>query len=341
MAAVRSAYTTSIALAAAAAIAAGPLIPAQDTAPRTVSLPQIQLADLPIPAIGAIPYQIGINVLGNILALAPIVIGSTEQCQTVCLGPNTPAPASTYAPFTGWGLIGLGAGLITSPIALVKALESGKDVGQALGVALLDIQVPIQNTLNLLLAPRVPLGGFALEAALQRVFTASRDALVAGYNIVAQALVTGPVTVIGGVVTGVTAFAGTLAQTGDVISALNAGRAPIEQSVNAALSDLTINIETGRARVYADLTAPPTVATSPIPTVPPPTDDVAPSAATGPVTKVVDSVKAVPGTTARAAAATDDNGSADAADDSGAASQSTPKSGVGGSKRQHKAASGD
>ncbi|TGD85671.1 hypothetical protein BayCH28_21900 [Mycolicibacterium sp. CH28] len=335
MAAVRSAYKTSIALAGAAAIAVSPLIPDQDTALRTVTLPQIQLTDLTIPAIGAIPYQIGINALGNILALAPILIGSTEQCQTVCLGPNTPSPAATYAPFTGWGLVGLGVGLITSPIALVKALEADKNLGQALGAALLDIQVPITNTFNLLLAPRVPLGGFALDAALQRVFTASRDALVAGYDIVAQALVTGPVAVIGGVVAGATAFAGTLAQTGDVITALNAGRAPIEQSVNAALTDLTIKIDTGRARVYADLTEPPGVATSPIPTVPP-------AGAAASAVKVVTSAKAVPGTTARAAAATDGNSSAKAPDDAGAASHATTsKSGVGGSKRQHKAASGD
>lgn len=333
MPAARSIRTTSIALTGAAAIALSPLLPAHDTPIRTVTLPQVQLTDLTIPAFGAIPYQIGINLLGDILAVAPILIGSTEQC-TVCLGPNTPAPDTRYAPFSGWGLIGLGKGLITSPIALVKALEAGQDVGQALGAALLDIQVPITNTAALLLASRLPFGGFGLQATLDRLLTASRDALVAGFDIVAQALITGPVTVIGGVVTGATAFAGTLAQTGDVISALNAGRAPIEQSVNAALNDLTFKIGTGRARVYADLTEGPGVATSPIPTVPAPT----PGAAVGPVTRVVNSAKAVPGTTAGAAAATSDAGTAGASDDSGTGSAPGAKhSGLGGSKRPHKA----
>ncbi|GAY15969.1 hypothetical protein [Mycobacterium sp. shizuoka-1] len=328
--AVSSLYKTGIALAGAAAIAASPLVPSQDAHPPTVHLPEVQLVDLPIPALGAIPYQVGINLLGDLIAAAPILIGSTQQCQTVCLGPNTPYPAQTYAPFTGWGLVGLGMGLVTSPVALVKALQSGSDVGQAIGVALLDIQVPITNTLALLLAPRQPLGGFALDATLQRVVTASRDALVAGFDIAVQALVQGPISVVGGVVAGATAFAGTLAQTGDVVTALNAGRAPIQQSVTYALNDLTIKIDTGRARVYADLTEGPGATTSPIPTVPPPT------AAAARVSKVVTSAKAVPGTTAHATTTAADN---DTTTTSGRGTSAAAKKGaVGGSKRTHKAA---
>ena len=119
---VRSLYQTSIALAGAGAIALSPVIPSHDTPVRSVHLPQIQLTDLTVPALGAIPYQIGINALGNLLAAAPILVGSTQQCATYCLGPNTPAPDPTYAPFTGWGLVGLGQGLISSPVAFVRAL---------------------------------------------------------------------------------------------------------------------------------------------------------------------------------------------------------------------------
>ena len=325
--AVSSLYKTGIALAGAAAIAAGPLVPGQDTTPPPVHLPEVQLVDLPIPAFGAIPYQVGINLLGDLIAAAPILIGSTQQCQTVCLGPNTPYPAQTYAPFTGWGLIGLGMGLVTSPVALVKALQSGSDAGQAIGLALLDIQVPITNTLALLLAPRQPLGGFALDATLQRVVTASRDALVAGYDIAVQALVQGPIGVIGGVVAGATAFAGTLAQTGDVVTALNAGRAPIQQSVTYALNDLTIKIDTGRARVYADLTQGPGATTSPIPTVP------APTAAAARVSKVVTSAKAVPDTAADSTTRATGHDTATSTAGRGASA----KKGAG-SKRAHKAA---
>jgi hypothetical protein len=313
-AALSSLYKAGIALAGVGAIAASPLVPSQDVHVRAVHLPAIQLADLTVPALGAIPYQIGINVLGDIIAAAPILVGSTQQCQTYCLGPNTPAPDPSYAPFTGWGLVGLGKGLISSPIALVTALQAGQDVAQALGVALLAIQVPITNTFNLLLASRIPFGGFGLQATVGRALLASRDALVGGFDIAAQALVQGPLTVIGGVVAGATAFTGTLAQTGDVVDALNAGRAPIEQSVNAALSDLTFKIDTGRARVYADLTAGPGPATSPIPTVPPPT------AAAGRLAKV----------TSKPAARTS------AKDTHRSAAK---KDGVGGSKRAHRAGS--
>ena len=147
-AAISSLYKTSIAIAAAGVVAASPLMPGpmisgpmisgREARIASVHLPQIQLTDLSIPALGAIPYQIGINMLGDIIAAAPILIGSTQQCATYCLGPNTPAPAPTYAPFTGWGLVGLGQGLISSPIAFVTALQGGQNAAQALGVALLD-----------------------------------------------------------------------------------------------------------------------------------------------------------------------------------------------------------
>ncbi|BBX09412.1 hypothetical protein [Mycolicibacterium aichiense] len=308
---VTSLYKTSIALAGAGIIAVSPLTPSQSTPITSVHLPQIQLTDLSIPAFGAIPYQIGINLLGDILAATPILIGSTQQCDTYCLGPNTPAPLPTYAPFTGWGLVGLGKGLISSPAAFIGALQAGRDVPQALGVALLALQVPITNTFSLLTASRMPFGGFGLQATLERTFTASQDALVAGYQIAAQALVQGPLTVLGGAVAGATAFASTLAQTGDIVTALTAGRAPIQQAVTAAANDLAFKIDTGRARVYADLLAGPGATTRPIPTVP------APSGAASRLTK---------STNTKTTAA-------------GGATSTAKKGGVAGSKRAHKAAS--
>lgn len=314
-AAISSLYKASIALAGAGAIAVSPLVPSQHAHVRAVHLPGIQLTDLTIPALGAIPYQIGINVLGDIIAAAPILIGSTQQCEAYCLGPNTPAPDPSYAPFTGWGLVGLGKGLISSPVALVAALQAGQDVAQALGVALLSIQVPITNTFSLLLASRVPFGGFALQATLDRAFAAYKHAVDYAVNIAAQALVTGPLTVLGGAVEGATMFAATLAQTGDVATAFAAGRAPIHDAVKTATTDLVNEINEGRSTIYADLTAGPGATTSPIPTVPPP------AAAAGRVAK------------ATSKPATSSNSRKDS-------HQSAPKTdGVGGSKRAHKAAS--
>jgi len=305
-AAITSLYKTSIALAGAGVIAVSPLVPSQEARIASVHLPQIQLVDLAVPAFGAIPYQIGINLLGDFLAEAPILLGSTEQCATYCLGPNTPAPSPTYAPFTGWGLVGLGKGLISSPIAFATALQAGQTPAQALGVALLAIQVPITNTFSLFLAPRTPSGGFELRATLDRAFAAYKHAVDYAVNIAAQAFVTGPLTVLGGVVEGTTTFAATLAQTGDFVTAFDSGRVPIQNSVRTATTDLVNEISEGRSTIYADLTAGPGVTTRPIPTVP------APTAAASRVSKV---------------------NSAKTATNSGAKSAAPKKSGVAGSKR--------
>ncbi len=312
-AAMSSLFKTSIALAGAGVIAVSPLVPSQEARIATVHLPQIQLTDLTVPAFGAIPYQIGINVLGDIIAAAPILLGSTQQCATYCLGPNTPAPDPNYAPFTGWGLVGLGKGLISSPLAFIAALQAGRNVAQALGVALLAIQVPIANTFSLLVAPRMPDGGFELRPTLDRVFAASKHAVDYAVNITAQALVTGPLTVLGGAVEGATVFAGTLAQTGSFATAFAAGRVPIQSSVRTAATDLVNEINEGRSTIYADLTAGPGPTTMPIPTVPPPT-------AAARVSKSVTSAKSTPGASSKPTAA--------------------KKGAAAGSKRAHKAAAG-
>ncbi|WP_328359738.1 hypothetical protein OG976_07010 [Mycobacterium sp. NBC_00419] len=330
-AAVTSVFKTSIALAGAGAIAMSPLVPVQDVRVPTVTIPAIELTGaLAVPALGAIPFQIGVNALSNLLAVAPILVGSTDQC-TVCLGP-VGAPA---LPFTGWGLIGIGAGLIASPIAFVKTLQGDGSVAQAFGAALLAIQTPMTNTFSLLLAPRA-VGGYALQAALDRAFAATKHAVDYAVNILAQALVTGPLTVLGGAVQGAQIFAGTLAVTGDFSTAFNAGRVPFEAAVKTSIDALGAEVDEARATIYADLNAGPGVATSPIPTVTPP--PLAAATVAGPVSRKVESFKAVPGTTAGPAAASADNGSGASDSDTGspAASPKASKA-TGGSKRQHSA----
>lgn len=268
-AAIRSVFSASVALAGAGAIAASPVLAPSGVAVPTIQTPSITLAAASVPALGAIPYQVAINQLANVLALAPIVVGSTEQCVT-CLGPVPVIPGSTAIPFTGWGAIGIGVGLLTSPFAFVETLSATSDLVQALGVAGLAVQTPITNTLALLEAGRDPFGGFELQGALDRAFIALKHTIDYTVNIAAQALVSGPLTVIGGVVIGLQTFVGTLAATGDIVAAFNAGRIPVRTAVTESLTALADETQEARATIYADLTAGPTIATSPIPTVPPP-----------------------------------------------------------------------
>ena len=108
-AAVSTALKSSIAIAGASIIAVSPLIPTQNVHVPTVTLPAIELSmSLPIPAFGAIPYQIGVNTIGNLLALAPVLFGGIGQCE-YCLGP-TPItlPRIAIAAIAGHTLHGLG-----------------------------------------------------------------------------------------------------------------------------------------------------------------------------------------------------------------------------------------
>jgi hypothetical protein len=199
-AAIRSVFSASVALAGAGVIAVGPMVPAADIHLPRVQAPAIELVDYTVPALGAIPYQILINQIANVVALAPILFGSTEQCVT-CLGPTAP-PSPAAIPFTGWGTIGLATGLLTSPFAFVESLSETSNFAQALGVAGLAIQTPITNTLALREANRELFGGFELQAALDRAFIALKHTIDYTVNIAAQALVRGPLTIIGGVVGG-------------------------------------------------------------------------------------------------------------------------------------------
>ncbi len=287
-AAVSTALKSSIAIAGASIIAVSPLIPTQNVHVPTVTLPAIELSGLPIPAFGAIPYQIGVNTIGNLLALAPVLIGSTKQC-AVCLGPDPiPSPDRPAAgPPSPAGATRHWRRPDHQPDRRSSVRSAkGDNVAQALGVALLASPVADHQHLEPLGRSRAPSGGFALQAVLDRAFHASKDSIDGLINVLAQALVTGPVEVIGGAVTGATAFAGALAQTADFVTAFNAGRAPFEASVTTALSDLTTEVGKNRAIVYADLTAGPGVATSPVPIIAATRGAARPAASAAAVTKV-------------------------------------------------------
>ena len=297
-AAIRSVFSASVALAGAGVIAVSPVLAPAGPQLPTVQAPSIELTAASVPALGALPYQILVNQLASLVAVGPILAGSTEQCVT-CLGPVPVIPGSTALPFTGWGAIGLGVGLLTSPFAFFDALSDTFDVIQALGVAGLAIQTPITNTLALLQANRELFGGFELQGALDRAFIALKHTIDYTLNITAQALVSGPLTIIGGVVIGLQTFFGTLAVTGDLAAAFSAGRVPVNTAVTESLAALFAETQEARATVYADLTAGPTGTRSPIPTVPAPTAAAAaaqPATPTVPGTETPTPVAAAAGT---------------------------------------------
>ena len=268
-AAIRSVFTASVAVATAGVIAVSPLAPTPEVHIPTVQIPGIELTA--VPAFGAIPYQILVNLLGDGLAIAPIVIGGIEQCE-VCIGPVSP-PSPAASPFTGWGAIGFGVGLLTSPFAIVGALQDGLSLTQALGVALLAIQIPADNTFALLAADREPYGGYQFQATRDRAVQAITDALV-GTLGVAEQVFTGVRKIISSGLVAVTAFAQTLADTGEIITALQAGLAPVRASVETALNDTAAAVQGLREAVYIDLISGPGPAARPIPTL------AAPAAAT-------------------------------------------------------------
>ncbi|HCA52603.1 MAG TPA: hypothetical protein DEP24_06730 [Mycobacterium sp.] len=264
-AAIRSLFTASVAVASAGVIAVSPLAPAPAVPIPTVQIPGIELVNgASVPALGAIPYQILVNLLGDALALAPIVIGGIQQC-TVCVGPVSP-PSPAASPFTGWGALGLGVGLLTSPFATIGALQAGQSITQALGVGLLAVQTPIINTAALFEAPRQPFGGYEFEVTRARAAQAVVEAVVGAFGVTREIL-TGVRTIIAGSLAGVTAFAQTLATTGDFVAAFNAGLAPFTAGIQTALGNTVGAIQDLRTAVYADLTGGPGAATSPIPIV--------------------------------------------------------------------------
>lgn len=260
--AIRSAFSATVALAATGVIAVSPLAPAPEVHIPTVQIPGIELTA--VPALGAIPYQILVNLLGDGLALAPIVIGGIEQC-AVCIGPVSP-PSPAAAPFTGWGALGFGVGLLTSPFAIVGALGAGQSIGQALGAGILAFQIPADNSFALFKAPREGFGGYEFEATRGRARQAVTDAIVGTLGVGEQVL-TGVRQIISSGLVGITVFAQTLVAGGNVIAAIQAGLAPIRASVTSALNNTVLAVQGLREAVYTDLTSGPGPAARPIPTV--------------------------------------------------------------------------
>jgi hypothetical protein len=228
----------------------------------TVQIPGIELAA--VPALGAIPYQVLVNLLGDALALAPIVIGGIEQC-TVCIGPVSP-PSPAASPFTGWGALGYGVGLLTSPFAIVGALQAGQSITQALGAGILAFQIPVDNSFALFAAPREGFGGYEFAATRARARQAVTDAIVGTLGVGEQVL-TGVRQIISSGFVGITVFAQTLVAGGNVIAAIQAGLAPIRASVQTALGNTVQAVQVLREAVYTDLTSGPGAAARPIPTV--------------------------------------------------------------------------
>ena len=283
---VRSIFAAGVALAGAATVALNPVTPAI-AAHAGAQLPALQTSEIAltgftVPAVGAIPYQILINQFADFLALAPIVLGSTQQC-TACLGPTSP-PSPYAVPFSGWGGVGVTVGVFTSPVAFFDSLKATGNFMKALGAASLAIQTPITNTFRLIQADREPLGGFALQATLDRALTALTHTVDYTLQVATQALIDAPLALVAASVAGVQAFGNTLATTGDLIAALSAGIAPVQAAVQGSIAAVVNTIQTERATVYADLTSGPAKATRPIPVVSPPTAAVAapPAAATAP-----------------------------------------------------------
>jgi len=267
--AIRSAFSASVALAATGVIAVSPLAPAPEVHVPTVQIPGIELAADAVPALVAIPYQILVNLLGDGLALAPIVIGGIEQC-TVCIGPVSP-PSPAASPFTGWGALGFGVGLLTSPFAIVGALQNGLSFTQALGAGILAFQIPADNTFALLAAPREPIGpylggGYEFAATRARAAGAIGSAIFGALDITEQVL-TGVRQIITSGLYAVTALGQTLADTGNVIEALQAALVPVRAAVTEALNNTVDAVQLLRENVYTDLTEGPGPATRPIPIV--------------------------------------------------------------------------
>jgi hypothetical protein len=307
-AAIRSLFTASIAVASAGVIAVSPLAPAPAVPIPTVQIPGIELTA--VPALGAIPYQILVNLLGDALALAPIVIGGVGQCGIPCIGPVSP-PSPVASPFTGWGAIGFGVGLLTTPFAIIGALQAGQSITQALGAGILAFQIPADNTFALLAAPREPIGPY-LGGGYQFADTRARAAGAIGSAIFGALDI----------------FAQTLVEGGDVIAAIQAGLAPIRDSIQTALNNTVYAIQTLRENVYSELTGGPGAATSPIPIVSAASAATAASAASAAPAASADVARSVAAARATATAAPVAAGGNDSSgDDSPGAQAATGDSG--------------
>ncbi|MCX6483082.1 MAG: hypothetical protein NT146_07360, partial [Mycobacterium sp.] len=164
------------------------------------------------------------------------------------------------------GALGFGVGLLTSPFAIVGALQSGLSLTQALGAGVLAFQIPANNSFALFYAPREGFGGYEFPETRARARQAVTDAIVGTLGVGEQVL-TGVRQIVSSGLVGITVFAQTLVAGGNVIAAIQAGLAPIRASVTSALNNTVLAVQVLREAVYTDLISGPGAATSPIPTV--------------------------------------------------------------------------
>lgn len=265
-AALRSAVTASMAMAAAGVIAVTPPAPAPGVHLPRLESAAVLLADATLPAFGALPYQVLVNQIGNAVALLPTLIGGTEQC-TACQGPVATPENPTASAFTGWGGIGIAVGIVGSPLVFGQTLLATGEVGRALADAGAAISVPVSNTVSMLGADRVTYGGAQFAATRERGITALSDTVTLGLQIAAEAFIATPVAIVAGVAAGAAAFAQTLASTNNLRLSLEAAVAPVQAAVQTSITTLGAQVANLRSTVYADLTSGPTITTIPTPIV--------------------------------------------------------------------------
>jgi hypothetical protein len=223
---------------------------------------------LPVPPLGSVATQFVTNQINSVLALAPIVLGSTEQC-TVCIGPTANTPGGLVSGFTGWGLIGIVDGTIGAPEAFISKLIAGGGIGEAIGNGLASIQYPIANTFTLLSAPR-NFGGLDLGGALLRAQISLNDLVSGVGNLLTQALVTGPVNLVFSVVAATTLFVNALSKGETLINAINAGRGFIRKGIDENQEALSLKFNNLRRALFNDVNGAPGLAVNPIPVLPAP-----------------------------------------------------------------------
>jgi hypothetical protein len=75
-------------------------------------------------------------------------------------------------------------GLLTTPFAIIGALQAGQSITGALGAGILAFQIPADNTFALLAADREPDGGYQFADTRARARQAVTDAIVGTIGVV-------------------------------------------------------------------------------------------------------------------------------------------------------------
>ncbi len=258
------------ALAGSLAFGGAVAAPAIAAAPRLASPSVALLADAdPLP-LGTNLQLFVNNQVNNLLALAPILVGSTKQC-AFCIGPYDVGPdwpdyKSITSGFTGWGAIGIANGIIGAPGAFVSKLVLTQDLQLAVAAAMASVVYPTDNTLRLLYGPR-DFGGFELDKTLSQYSFAARTAI---NNVLgtASTVFRNQVNNASSLQAGLTEFTYSLTQGDSLVTAINNGREPIQQQLEDSSKKLTDQITFSRQALNTVLKQAPVQARNPIPTQP-------------------------------------------------------------------------